>query len=205
MKMEKILREIKNMIKSLIHILFKLFIPFITKIVEMNSYLYNQARGEYILKNLPHTGNNVKINGPIQVIGKDKLYINDHVRIGSGCFLFCRGGLKIGKNTQISRKVTIYTANHDYNGNAIPYDDKYIYKPVDIGESVWIGMNVCITPGTKIGDGAIIGMGTTVSSDVPKGAIVVGQKARIIGKRNMKKYNNCLAEKKLFGKLWPDI
>jgi acetyltransferase-like isoleucine patch superfamily enzyme len=46
-----------------------------------------------------------------------------------------------------------------------------------------------ITPGVKIGDGAVIGMGTIVSKDIPNGAIVVGSQQRIIKYRNMEEFN----------------
>ncbi len=53
-------------------------------------------------------------------------------------------------------------------------------------------MNVTITPGTKIGDGAVIGMGTVVSGDIPDNAIVAGVKTRIIGYRD-KEHTSMLA------------
>ena len=115
-----------------------------------------------------------------------------------------RRGLKIGSNTQISRNVTIYTANHRTSGNGIPYDDKYDFRPVNIGKSVWVGMNVSITPGSTIGDGAIIGMGTVVSGVVPKGAVVVNQKNRVVGYRDMDKFDELDEDQKYFGKLWPE-
>ena len=130
----------------------------------------------------------------------NNLRIGDYVRIGEGCFLFCKGGLDIGSNTQISRNVCIYTANHNTNGRMIPYDNSYIEKPVRIGKSVWIGMNVCITPGSKIEDGAIIGMGTTVSGYIPKGAIVVGTPCRIVGYRDMEEFITKMNQNMLFGK-----
>ena len=65
----------------------------------------------------------------------------------------------------------IYTANHDYEGGAIPYDANHREKPVVIGRSVWIGMCACITPGVTIGDGAVVGMGAVIAKDVPQGAL----------------------------------
>jgi maltose O-acetyltransferase len=50
-------------------------------------------------------------------------------------------------------------------------------------------MNVCIAPGTKIGDGAIIGMGAVVSGEVPPLSIVGNQKWRIIGYRDKEEYD----------------
>ena len=49
-----------------------------------------------------------------------------------------------------------------------------------IGNDVWIGENVTIKGGVKIGDGAIIGMNSLVTKDVPPYAIVGGNPAKII-------------------------
>ncbi|EGQ7964052.1 CatB-related O-acetyltransferase [Vibrio vulnificus] len=49
-----------------------------------------------------------------------------------------------------------------------------------IGNDVWIGANVSILPGVKIGDGAVLAAGAVVNKDVPPYAIVGGVPARII-------------------------
>ena len=50
----------------------------------------------------------------------------------------------------------------------------------EIGNDVWIGLNTVIKGGVKIGDGAIIGMGSVVTKDVPPYAIVGGVPAKVI-------------------------
>lgn len=135
----------------------------------------------------------------------EKLELGNYVRIGSGAFLFCMGGIKIGDNTIISRNVLIYSANHDIKGNAIPYDNKYINKPVNIGNSVWIGMNVTIRPGITIGDGAVIGMGVVVTNDVQPGAIIVTAEQKTLKYRDMEDFKEKENQDLLFAKLWPDF
>lgn len=48
------------------------------------------------------------------------------------------------------------------------------YKPVTIGNDVFIGANVTMLDGVTIGDGAVIGAGAVVSKDIPPYAIAVG-------------------------------
>ena len=60
------------------------------------------------------------------------------------------------------------------------HNEFWNYKPVNIGNDVWIGDNVLIKNGITIGDGAIIGMGAVVTKDVPPYAIVAGVPAKII-------------------------
>ena len=56
-------------------------------------------------------------------------------------------------------------------------------KPIRIGSNVWIGGGAIILPGVNIGDDAIVGAGAVVTKDVPKGATVVGNPARIINSK----------------------
>lgn len=51
---------------------------------------------------------------------------------------------------------------------------------VEIGNDVWLGENVVILPGVKIGDGAVIGAGAIVTKDVKPYAIMGGVPARLI-------------------------
>lgn len=163
-----------------------------------------KTRGIIVCKKIKNKGIDLRIHGKVTIINPNMVKIGNYVRIGTGAFFSCAGGLSIGDNTQFSRNVTIYTNNHDIEGISIPYDNKIVCKSVNIGRSVWIGMNVTITPGVSIEDGAIIGMGTVVSKDVPKGAIVVGARQRIIGYRDLEDFAKKDLDKKYFGLLFPN-
>jgi acetyl esterase len=52
-----------------------------------------------------------------------------------------------------------------------------------VGNNVWFGLDSTVLPGVRIGDGAIIGAGAMVASDVPPYAIVAGNPARVIRRR----------------------
>ena len=145
------------------------------------------ACGVCIVRAIKNKGSCCKIEGQGVLINPENLFLGDHVFIGRNFFIRCDGILKIGSYTHISRNATIHTVNHNATGELLPYDHKIVKKPVTIGKFVWIGMNVNIVPGVSIGDGAIIGMGTTVSKDVPPRAIVVGSAQRIVGYRDAMK------------------
>lgn len=171
-----------------------------------NRYLQHRiqfAKGLAVLSTVKNIGINVRMNGYGRIIHPDSLIIGSHVRIGAGAFFNCIGGIQIGDNCQISRNVVIYSSNHDYTGRSIPYDDKYLEKGVNIGNSVWIGMGVCIMPGVSIGDGAIIGMGTVVSKNVPPMAIVVGAEQRTVKFRSREHFDSLNQQQMWFGKLYP--
>lgn len=146
-----------------------------------------------------------RILGFITVTDQSNLYLEKHTRIGKDCYFFSKGGIHIGEGSILSRNITIYTGNHDINGEEIPYNDKYVLKKVIIGKGVWIGMNVNITPGVVIGDGAIIGMGTTVSKNVDPYSIVVGAQQRVVGHRDRNCFVQNLEKDNFFAKKWPEL
>jgi acetyltransferase-like isoleucine patch superfamily enzyme len=133
-------------------------------------------------------GRGVHLNGRLHVTAPENLVIGDNVHINDNTFLRAEGGISIGNHTHISRNVVIYSMNHQYEGELLPYDNQKILKPVKIGSNVWIGMNVTIIPGVTIGDGAIIGLGTLVSQDVPPLSVVGNSPMRIIKQRNKEHY-----------------
>lgn len=133
------------------------------------------------------------------IYGKEYCEIGENVHINDNAFIKAEGGLIIGDNTHISRNLVLYTINHDYKGDLLPYDSNMIKKGVVIGKNVWIGMNVCITPGSNIGDGCIIGMGTTVSGNIPPLSIIASPKAVMIGKRDESHYMELESNKKYGG------
>lgn len=53
-------------------------------------------------------------------------------------------------------------------------------SPVILEDDVLVGANAVIIEGCHIGKGAVIGAGSIVTSDVPAGAVVVGNPARIV-------------------------
>ncbi len=94
-------------------------------------------------------------------------YIN-HVKTGSYC--------------SISGYVTIGAMEHDYSDISTSthlgsngYDDRITY----IGNDVWIGAQVVVRQGVRIGDGAVIGANSFVNKDVPPYAIIFGSPAKV--------------------------
>lgn len=67
-----------------------------------------------------------------------------------------------------------------------------------IGNDVWIGNGAYMKPGIRIGDGAVIGMGSVVTKDVEPYAIVAGNPAKVIRKR----FDDATIQKLLDLKWW---
>jgi acetyltransferase-like isoleucine patch superfamily enzyme len=58
---------------------------------------------------------------------------------------------------------------------------RYLYRRIEIGNNVFIGVNSIVMPGVKIEDYVIIAAGSIVTKSVPSGVIIAGNPAKIIG------------------------
>lgn len=107
-----------------------------------------------------------------------------NIRVGRGvflnfnCVLLDVCSIEIGDLTQIGPNTQIYAADHPRSPET-RRSHLENGRSVRIGANVWIGGASIILPGVTIGDDAIIGAGSVVTRDVPAGATVVGNPARI--------------------------
>ena len=54
--------------------------------------------------------------------------------------------------------------------------------PVIIEDDVWVGANAILLPGVQVGQGAVIGAGAVVTSEIPARVLAVGNPARVVKK-----------------------
>ena len=113
-------------------------------------------------------------------------------------------GLEIGNYVSIASNVWfILGGNHQMNTysnypiasmfiDLCPEKDAQTKGKIIIEDEVWIGANVTILSGIKIGKGAIIAAGSVVTKDVPSYSIIGGNPAKIIRYRNNKELRTTL-------------
>lgn len=106
-------------------------------------------------------------------------HIGERVFINSGCKFQDQGGIWIGSDCLIGHNVTLCTINHAF---APERRADMVFKPIRIGDKVWIGANATILPGVSIGQGAIVAAGAVVNKDVEAKTIVAGVPAKPIKK-----------------------
>lgn len=109
--------------------------------------------------------------------------IGDRSSLGVDSQVF--GPVTIGSNVMMGPECCILTRNHQHDRCDIPMIDQGYedYRPVVIGDDVWIGRRVIILPGVTVGGGSIIAAGAVVSKDVKPYSIVGGVPAKQIGDR----------------------
>jgi acetyltransferase-like isoleucine patch superfamily enzyme len=108
----------------------------------------------------------------------------NELELGDGSFigranLYCTGGVKIGKNVNVSDGAVIITAKHDVNSPAF----EALYQPITVNDWAWIATNAIILAGVTIGEGAVVAAGAVVTKDVLPYSIVGGNPAKVIGER----------------------
>jgi acetyltransferase-like isoleucine patch superfamily enzyme len=119
--------------------------------------------------------------GDMNVNLEADLRIGDHVLINAGGYLSGEGGLFIGDYTLIGPSVCLLSAGHEFQDLDKPVQFQNLtYGRIEIGRDVWIGAQVVILPGVRVGDHAVVAAGSVVTEDVPPRAVVAGNPARRI-------------------------
>jgi len=97
--------------------------------------------------------------------------IGNGVRISYGAGLSAMSGIDIGDGTQVGPYCIMLDNDFHKVGDL---NAPGLAAPIEIGRGVVIGARVTVLRGSRIGDGAQIMSGTTVSGVVPAGSIVAG-------------------------------
>jgi len=99
--------------------------------------------------------------------------------IGPGCLVDARGGLRLGRDVNVSGRTRFMTAKH------LVQDPDFTasFEETSVGDRAWIALGATILGGVSIGEGAVVAAGAVVTSDVAPYTIVGGVPARPIGQR----------------------
>lgn len=133
------------------------------------------------------------VEGIIAVQNNGKVIMHKHSKIGATTKILCVNHIEIGEYTAIANDTTIC----DNNNHPISPDfrkkmrmtpvghDMRMWKhsanaPIIIEDNCWIGSNVRICKGVRIGKNSIVAACSVVTKDVPANCIVAGNPAKIV-------------------------
>jgi acetyltransferase-like isoleucine patch superfamily enzyme len=99
--------------------------------------------------------------------------------VGRHCLLDARGGIRIGRDVNITSYTRLMTAKHvvDDPGFAAAFE------PIVIEDRVWVALGATILGGVTIGEGAVVAAGAVVTGDVEPFSVVGGVPARKLRER----------------------
>jgi acetyltransferase-like isoleucine patch superfamily enzyme len=110
------------------------------------------------------------------------LNIKDDTHIQPRCqFSAYLGSIIIGSGVQIAPACAFYPYNHSFDSDRQIKDQSLQTKgDIIVDDNVWLGFGVIVLDGVNIGEGSVIGAGSVVNQNIPKGAVAAGVPARIL-------------------------
>jgi acetyltransferase-like isoleucine patch superfamily enzyme len=118
----------------------------------------------------------------------ENLYVYDgrNFQAGSRCRLgaFCRiwdfAPITVGDNLLASHGVTLISGTHLVDQERTPQA-----APIQIGNNVWIGINVTVVGPVTIGDNVVIGANSLVLGTLESNSVYAGSPAKFIRKTSI--------------------
>lgn len=92
--------------------------------------------------------------------------------LNKGCQFNCRCGITVGDGCEFGPNALVYDHDHKYQRGLFKEGD-FLCDSIQIGSNCWIGANVVILRGTKLGDGCVIAAGSVVKGEYPAGSLIL--------------------------------
>ncbi|MDO7873529.1 sugar O-acetyltransferase [Hymenobacter sp. ASUV-10] len=125
------------------------------------------------------TGSRFHIETPFRCDYGYNIRVGENFYANYNCTILDCAPVTIGDNVLLAPNVSLFTAGHALH--PVPRAQEWEFaRPITIGNNVWLGGNVVVTPGVRIGDNSIIGAGSVVTRDVPANVVAVGNPCRVL-------------------------
>jgi putative colanic acid biosynthesis acetyltransferase WcaF len=111
-----------------------------------------------------------------------KLEMGDYSCLSEHVECYSVDNIVIGNQTVVSQGAFLCCASHDIASPIM----ELVYKPIFIGDNVWIASHAFIAPGAVIGEGAVVGACAVVTKNVEPWTVVAGNPAKFIKRRELK-------------------
>ncbi len=137
-----------------------------------------ESRNKYLKELIPDAKGSFYIEPPFRCDYGYNICIGNNFYANYNLIVLDCARVIIGDNVLVGPNVCITTAGHP-----IHYLSRRKYEYADevkIGNNVWIGANVVLNPGVKIGDNCVIGSGSVVTKDIPSDTVAVGNPCKVL-------------------------
>src|SRR5262245_21109200 len=118
-------------------------------------------------------GKNVIIKPHVKVKFPWRLEVGDGAWIGEECWIDNLDKVTIGSHAVLSQRTYLCTGNHDWSDE----DMALRTSPIEIGDRAWIGAGCVVSPGSEVGEGAVVSLGSVVRGKLPAEMICAGHPA----------------------------
>jgi acetyltransferase-like isoleucine patch superfamily enzyme len=121
----------------------------------------------------------------LQVVGDGPgvaLTIGDGSAIAGNCVLSAAQSIRLGRDVALARNVYVADHTHAYDDPSRPIPEQGLanIQPVEIADRAWLGENVVVFPGVRIGRGSVVSANAVVTKDIPDFSLAVGAPARVV-------------------------
>jgi acetyltransferase-like isoleucine patch superfamily enzyme len=112
-------------------------------------------------------------------------YLTGTLRAGRDCtvnpYAVVRGDVVFGDAVRVGAHSSILAFNHTMTDPDVEvFRQPLTTEGITVGDDVWIGSHVVILDGVTVGSRSVIAAGAVVTKDVPAGAVVAGNPARVL-------------------------
>jgi len=147
--------------------------------------LGDPMRDEILHELIPGASKTVYFRGPLYVDYGCFITIGERFYANFNCTILDCCPVTIGNNVLFGPNVSLLTPEHplDYRDRyPTPGSDFEFARPIVIEDDVWLGGNVVVRGGVRIGKGSVIGAGSVVTKDIPAGVIAFGNPCKVYRK-----------------------
>ncbi len=112
------------------------------------------------------------------------IVLGDRANLGFNCEIFSASTVHVGADVLMAAYTYLVGGDHLYDRVDIPVlQQGRTARGIDVGSGAWLGAQVVVTDGSRVGRDAIIGAGAVVVGDIPEFAIAVGTPAKVLRDR----------------------
>lgn len=114
--------------------------------------------------------------------------VGDRVTVKNGVFVW--EGIRVGNDVFLGPNATFTNDRYPRSPRSRAAKGRYTNRrwitPIVLGEGCSVGANATVIGPVRLGRGCMVAAGAVVTRDVPSGALVAGNPARLIGRVNAK-------------------